>query len=167
MQHDVTLHPRYFGSQVLNMVANKLYADVEGTCYGRKGYIVSVTSIESIGAGIVSADDGMVHYRDIKFNAIVFRPFKGEVCDSIVKQVNKVGIFVEIGPMTCFINRHSIPKQYTFENSNVPCYKSEGDDPPIIIDEHIRVKIIGIKMDMSGLFAVGSLLEDFLGVIEN
>ena len=36
----------------------------------------------------------------------MFRPFKGEVLDAIVSQVNKIGLFCEIGPMQCFISRH-------------------------------------------------------------
>jgi len=38
--------------------------------------------------------------------AIVFRPFKGEVLDAIVSQVNKVGLFTQIGPLSCFVSRH-------------------------------------------------------------
>ena len=38
--------------------------------------------------------------------AIVFRPFKGEVLDAIVTQVNKVGLFTQIGPLSCFVSRH-------------------------------------------------------------
>ncbi len=38
--------------------------------------------------------------------AIVFRPFKGEVLDATVSQVNKVGMFTQIGPLSCFVSRH-------------------------------------------------------------
>ena len=38
--------------------------------------------------------------------AIVFRPFKGEVLDAIITQVNKVGLFTQIGPLSCFVSRH-------------------------------------------------------------
>ena len=36
----------------------------------------------------------------------MFRPFKGEVLDAIVTQVNKVGLFTQIGPLSCFVSRH-------------------------------------------------------------
>jgi len=42
----------------------------------------------------------------VKYKAIVFRPFKGEVLDAVVKQINKVGMFAEIGPLSCFISHH-------------------------------------------------------------
>lgn len=73
---------------------------------------------------------GFVVY-PVKYKAIVFRPFKGEVLDAVVTQVNKVkqncdhnvrdmlrkqlhytkihlqvGMFAEIGPLSCFISHH-------------------------------------------------------------
>ena len=35
----------------------------------------------------------------IKYSAVVFRPFKGEVLDAIVTTVNKMGFFAEVGPL--------------------------------------------------------------------
>lgn len=51
--------------------------------------MIAVTTIDSIGAGIVQPGQGFVVY-PVKYKAIVFRPFKGEVLDAIVMQVNKV-----------------------------------------------------------------------------
>lgn len=87
--------------------------------------------------------------------------------DAIVRQINHVGIFVDIGAVSCFINRHSIPSHYEFHAGVPPCYKSEGEEPVITTEEKIRVKIIGTRTDLSGLFAVGTLMDDFLGIIEN
>ena len=36
----------------------------------------------------------------------MFRPFKGEVLDAIVTKVNKVGMFTQIGPLSCFVSKH-------------------------------------------------------------
>lgn len=48
-----------------------------------------MTTIDSIGAGLIQPGQGFVVY-PVKYKAIVFRPFKGEVLDAIVTQVNKV-----------------------------------------------------------------------------
>lgn len=140
---------------------------MEGSCLGRYGYIVAITSISDIGVGIADNSGGLVTFH-VKYKAIVFRPFKGEVMDGVVKQINHVGIFVDIGPISCFINRHSIPAHYEYETSIVPaCYKTKSDDPAITVEEKIRVKIIGMRIDLSGLFVVGTLMDDFLGIIEH
>jgi DNA-directed RNA polymerase II subunit RPB7 len=150
----MVLHPRYFGPQIRDVIREKLYRDVEGTCLGNYGYVITITCIDEIGAGVLYSEDGMARYV-IRYKAIVFRPFKGEVLEAIVKQVNKIGIFVEIGAVTCFINRHSIPSHYQFHAGLPACYKSEGDEAAISVEEKIRVKVIGVRMDMSGLFTIG------------
>ena len=72
----------------------------------------------------------LVGYKVIQ--AIVFRPFKGEVVDGVVTQVNKVGLMVDVGPMGCFISRHSIPSDMEFDpDSNPPCYKTKDEDSVI------------------------------------
>lgn len=57
----------------------------------RYGFVISVTLIDNIGAGIIQPSRGFVVY-PVKYKAIVFRPFKGEVLDAVVTQVNKVHI---------------------------------------------------------------------------
>lgn len=89
MEHEILLHPRYFGPQLLETVRQKLYTEVEGTCTGKYGFVIAVTVIDDIGAGIIQYGQGFVVY-PVKYKAIVFRPFKGEVLDAVVTQVNKV-----------------------------------------------------------------------------
>lgn len=55
----------------------------------RYGFVIAVTTIDNIGAGIIQPGRGFVLY-PVKYKAIVFRPFKGEVVDAVVTQVNKV-----------------------------------------------------------------------------
>lgn len=35
LEHEILLHPRYFGPQLLDTVKQKLYTEVEGTCTGK------------------------------------------------------------------------------------------------------------------------------------
>lgn len=51
--------------------------------------MIAVTTIDNIGAGFIQPGRGFVVY-PVKYKAIVFRPFKGEVLDAVVTQVNKV-----------------------------------------------------------------------------
>lgn len=57
----------------------------------RYGFVIAVTTIDNIGAGLILPGQGFVVY-PVKYKAIVFRPFKGEVLDAVVRQVNKVCI---------------------------------------------------------------------------
>lgn len=164
LEHEILLHPRYFGPLLMDTVRQMLFTEVEGTCTGKYGFVIAVTTIDEIGSGMIQAGRGFVLY-PIKYKAIVFRPFKGEVLDAIVSQVNKIGLFCEIGPMQCFISRHSIPQDLEFDpNSNPSCYKSRDEEVVIKVDDEIRVKIVGTRVDAADIFAIGTLMDDYLGL---
>lgn len=74
---------------MLQFLESKLYADVEGTCSGAFGYIIAVVSILDIGKGMVISGSGQAEFIT-RYRAIVFKPFKGEVVDGVVNNVNKV-----------------------------------------------------------------------------
>ncbi|EDW15679.2 uncharacterized protein Dmoj_GI22645 [Drosophila mojavensis] len=167
LEHEILLHPRYFGPQLLETVKQKLYSEVEGTCTGKYGFVIAVTTIDLIGSGVIQPGQGFVVY-PVKYKAIVFRPFKGEVLDAVVKQINKVGMFAEIGPLSCFISHHSIPADMQFcPNGNPPCYKSKDEDVVISGEDKIRLKIVGTRVDATGIFAIGTLMDDYLGLVCN
>ena len=92
LTHTILLHPSYFGPRMLNFLESKLYSDVEGTCSGQFGYIIAVVSILDIGKGMVLSGSGQAEFIT-RYRAIVFKPFKGEVVDGVVNNVNKVRIF--------------------------------------------------------------------------
>lgn len=73
--------------------------------YHRYGFVIAVTHIDTIGSGLILPGQGLVVYV-VKYKAIVFRPFKGEVLEAVVTQLNKVGMFADIGPLSCFISHH-------------------------------------------------------------
>ncbi|BES98902.1 unnamed protein product [Nesidiocoris tenuis] len=167
LEHDILLHPRYFGPNLFDIVKQKLYTEVEGTCTGKYGFVIAVTNIDNVGAGLIQPGQGFVVY-PVKYKAIVFRPFKGEVVDAVVTQVNKVGMFAEIGPLSCFISHHSIPADMEHcPNVQPACYKSKDEDVVIAVDDVIRCKIVGTRVDASGIFAIGTLMDDYLGLISN
>ena len=89
LTHTILLHPSYFGPRMLQFLESKLYSDVEGTCSGAFGYIIAVVSILDIGKGMVLSGSGQAEFIT-RYRAIVFKPFKGEVVDGVVNNVNKV-----------------------------------------------------------------------------
>ena len=89
LSHTIHLHPSYFGPRMLQFLESKLYSDVEGTCSGEFGYIIAVVSILDIGKGLVMPGSGQAEFVT-RYRAIVFKPFKGQVMDGVVVNVNKV-----------------------------------------------------------------------------
>ncbi|CAF0766216.1 unnamed protein product [Brachionus calyciflorus] len=165
LKHEILLHPRYFGPNLLDTVRQKLLNEVEGTCSGKYGFIIAITTIDTIGTGMIQPGRGYVIY-PVEYKAIVFRPFKGEVLDAVVSQVNKIGLRCEIGPLECFVSRHCIPLEMDFDpNSASPCYKSKDEESVIQKNDEIRIKIIGLRIDATDIYAIGTLRDDYLGPI--
>ena len=64
------------------------------------------------------------------------------------------------------VSRHSIPADMSFDpNSNPPCYKTSDEDMVIQQDDEIRLKIVGTRVDASDIFAIGTLMDDYLGLV--
>ena len=76
LEHVLTLHPSFFGSQVKEYLTQKLLDDVEGICTGDY-YIVCVMDTYDISEGRVLPGSGLAEYT-IMYRAIVWKPFKGE-----------------------------------------------------------------------------------------
>lgn len=162
---ELTLHPSYFGSHMHQFLRTKLLQEVEGTCTGQYGYIICVMDGMKIdvGRGNVPSGVGSAVF-NVKYRAIVYRPFKGEVVDAIVTNVNKMGIFCDVGPMSIFVSQHLIPTTMSYNpTANPPAFQSE--DQSIEKGSRVRVKIVGVRADVGKVFAIGSIKEDFLGVI--
>jgi hypothetical protein len=84
----ITLHPSYLTPNLQNQLINLLHNKVEGSCSGQLGYVIAVLQVLDPGRGKVV--DGGVEF-NIHYQAMVYRPFRGEVVDGVVGSVNKVG----------------------------------------------------------------------------
>ncbi|GAA6062491.1 hypothetical protein JCM10212_001864 [Sporobolomyces blumeae] len=190
LTQDLIMHPSYFNPSLSSYLKLSLRRQVEGSCSGKLGYIVAVTQ-DNLGAegGLAQDDaddddeqdedeeredkgmrgrimeDGQAMFR-LRYQAIVYRPFRGEVVDGVVASVNKMGIFVDVGPLQCFVSTHLIPPDFAFDpNSNPPCFTSTEDVLKIEKGTKIRLKIVGTRVDATEIFAIGTIKEDYLGPI--
>lgn len=59
---------------------------------GRHGFVVAITGIENIGKGLIRDGTGFVTF-PVKYQCVVFRPFKGEILEAVVTMVNKVLVY--------------------------------------------------------------------------
>lgn len=162
---NLQLHPSYFGPQMNQYLRDKLLTDVEGTCTGQFGYIVCVLDSMKIdvGKGKVLPQTGAAEF-EVKYRAVVWKPFKGEVMDAVVNSVSKMGVIADAGPLSVFISKHMVPSDMQFNpSSNPPVYESE--DQVIQKGSRIRLKLIGTRTDVNEIYAIGTIKEDYLGAL--
>lgn len=145
--HKLSLHPQYLSQNIQVLVQDYLLRKVEGTCTA-SGYVISVLSIDKISEGKVLLS-GHISF-EIEYKAIVLKPNTGEVVDATIVSSTKMGYFAAVGPLSIFISNYQIP---------------DGTLEEIGKNSVVRLKIIGTKIDSTKVYAVGTLKDDFLGVI--
>jgi DNA-directed RNA polymerase II subunit RPB7 len=166
LKKDVVIFPKDFGPNMQQRLIDKLIEKVEGSCSGRYGFVICVTEVVTLGKGKIReggrlrpcryccccaralarhllwlpatfAGAGVVMFQ-MSFNAIVFRPFKGEALDAIVKSVNKMGFFAEVGPLDVFVSKHLIPADMSFDPQSNPAAWAR----PHQIDAHVEAALL-------------------------
>jgi hypothetical protein len=65
---------------------------------GRHGFVVAITGVEDIGKGLIREGTGYVTF-PVKYQSVVFRPFKGEILEAVVTMVNKVDPLASFPPV--------------------------------------------------------------------
>lgn len=143
--HIIHLNACYLGPNIQSLLKDYLYKTIEGSCTS-SGYIISVLDIEDVSEGKISLD-GLTKF-NIKYKALVLRPFKDEIIEATVVEMNKMGLFASVGPLTIFISNHQMPA-----------------DTHILKESIVRLKIIGTKIDSFKIYAVGTLNDEYLGIL--
>jgi hypothetical protein len=68
-----------------------------------------------------------------------------------------MGIFVDIGPVSCFVSPMLVPPGYKFDaTANPPCWASADGTGSLSKSSKIRLKIVGTRLDKNEIFAIGA-----------
>jgi len=149
------------------VVVAYLIMQMEGSCSGRYGFIVLVTKVGEISEGVIT-DDGTARAKfHVKYDCVAFRPFKNQIVDAVVTQVNKFGFFCECGALQLFVSNSLVPDDVKFatDGAGENCYKSDDGQITIGRDCEVRVKIVGMRIDANDIFCIATIKEDYLGLI--
>jgi DNA-directed RNA polymerase II subunit RPB7 len=133
--------------------------------------------------GIIEYDSGSVTYQ-VTYQALLFRPLTNEVLDAVVGVVNALGFFAFVGPLRIFVSKHSMPSDISglgepTDNdvgggSAIGGYDGERSswisaDKVVEIKAGcgVRLKIIGSTVEEGNITGIGSIKDDFLGLVDN
>lgn len=166
MHRHVHIHPRFFGAKLQDMLTQRLMLEVEGTFAGRYGFVIAVLQVmEPIPTGELDDATGYAVF-PLKYQAVVFRPFKGEVLDSVVTRLLPYGFFAESGPLNVFVTNKLMPEGMTFDPNHQVWSSDDGVD---VIKEGtaVRLRIIGLKIEATEINATGSISDPYLGPIDD
>lgn len=160
------IHPRYFGPRLREVIEDILKSKEEGTCIGKLGYVVCITGLREIGEGLIRPDGTGFATFTVKYDCVLFRPFRGEVLDASVRQVIPSGFIAEAGPLEIFVSNHCIPTDYIYHSAD-PSFVSADESTRLQEGVDVRLRILSTRIDAAQIACVGTVKEDYLGVIES
>eukprot|EP01031_Cornospumella_fuschlensis_P039182 gene39182-47674_t len=165
---EVLLEPRFLGPNLNDHVKTKVTTELEGQCLGKHGYVISVLDIKDVDIqpGLIDYTTGSVLIR-VHYSVILLRPFRNEVLDAVVSMASdQNGFFAKVGPLQIFVSRHSMPDDIIFDHAEGDCWKSEDEKVEIREGSIVRLKIIGLVVDAGSISAIGTIKENYLGLLE-
>lgn len=166
MSRNVDIHPRFFGAKLHEMLTQRLILEVEGTFAGRYGFVIAVLHVNKP-IPTAELDDTTGHaVFPLRYKAIVFRPFKGEVLDSVVTRLLPYGFFAESGPLNVFVTNKLMPEAMAFD-PNAQMWRSDDGTEIIKQGTAVRLRIIGLKIEATEINATGSIRDAYLGPIDD
>eukprot|EP00753_Platysulcus_tardus_P018587 PLAT6939.1.p2 GENE.PLAT6939.1~~PLAT6939.1.p2 ORF type:complete len:178 (+),score=64.95 PLAT6939.1:3-536(+) len=167
LERELLLHPTHFGPALKDTLRLKLIEDIEGKSLGKHGFVIGIMEVrdEDIGMGFIQDATGLALF-NVKFKAVLCRPFKNEVMDAVVTAVNEHGFFCEVGPLQVFVHRYRMPedmlKGYDMEQG---AWMSDDKEVEIKKGSGVRVRVEGIVIDAAEIHMTATIKGDFLGLI--
>lgn len=164
MQERVAMEPKYLGKKLNEIVRKKLLSEVEGKCTTECGYIISIISIDNLYTTEIDQETGCATFL-AEYSALTLLPEKNEVVNAVVHEINKMGIFCFIGPLSIFISMHQISGQLIEAGEGSSIVQSDGISP-IMKDSVVRVRLIGLKIEPTKILGIATMNDDYLGSIQ-
>mmetsp|Transcript_9113 Transcript_9113/g.11491 ORF Transcript_9113/g.11491 Transcript_9113/m.11491 type:complete len:183 (-) Transcript_9113:273-821(-) len=169
LEHEIVLEPIHFGQKIKSTIQRLVKEEVEGLALANYGFVVHVIAVpeEETKFGIIEYDTGNV-VCSVKYRALLLRPFINEVLDATVVQCNKIGFQAYIGPLRIFVSKHSMPEDMLsgFDTER-DAWVSDDKEVVITAGCGVRLKIKGRTVEQGNISAIGSIKEDYLGLIDD
>lgn len=162
LEQNIYLAPIYLKKNYKKYCFSSLIATVEGNKIGPFGTVVLVVEFSKNfkkGKFLPGSSSALFC---LKYRAITFKVFKGEILDTIVTNVTKLGFFCETGIIQIFVAKQFIPESFKYE-TNLNSWKCIKSNKKIFSDLLIRIRIIGLREDQESSQAIGSIKESILG----
>jgi DNA-directed RNA polymerase II subunit RPB7 len=166
LEHEIVLEPVHFGPKLRATIVSLLREQVEGLALATFGYVVNVIEVpeDQIKSGIIEYDSGNVCFKD---TALLLRPFINEVLDAVVGQCNPLGFFAFAGPIRIFVSKHSMPEDmFNGFDAEKDCWVSDDKEVVISAGSGVRLKIKGRTVEQGNITAIGTIKDNYLGLVE-
>mmetsp|Transcript_63037 Transcript_63037/g.117947 ORF Transcript_63037/g.117947 Transcript_63037/m.117947 type:complete len:177 (-) Transcript_63037:88-618(-) len=157
--------PEHCGPGYHQYLNDQLRQKVEGTVQEKAGLVLAISNIETTDKGKLHEGTGLIMV-PMRYRALVLQLFKNEVVDAQVTEVNKLGLFCEVGPARIFVSKTLLPDGWTYseaETTGGASFVSNDGTSSISRDMAVRVKLVATKQDQNRIQALGTTVGEYLG----
>jgi DNA-directed RNA polymerase II subunit RPB7 len=168
LNRNILLEPAHLGPKMKDFIQAQIIEEVEGKCLGKHGYVLRLLGLEdaTIHPGLVDNDTGCVNVH-VMYQAIMLRPFKNEVLDVVVFNASDdTGFWGRVGPLEVFVHKYEMDEDMKFDHNAGDAWISEDGSIEIKEGSIVRVRIIGIGVEMGEMKTVGRIKDSYLGQLE-
>lgn len=162
LEWELRLAPAHFGREIKREIRERLIQERRGATLENGAVIVEVLDVadDDMGEGHLDPLTGEAKYH-VTYEALLFRFFKGEVCDGVVTTCQQHGFYAHMGPSDdMFVSSRYMPTEYKFKRES-DSWETDADDgeAPSVIKAGTEVRV---KVESSNP-PFGTINEDYLG----
>lgn len=113
LKRTIMVHPQYLGERLKQHIKEQCSAELLGTSLDGVGYVIMVIEIQDhqIGKGLVDHLTGFTRF-EVEFGAVIYRPFKNEVMDTVVASCTPVSAAAALPPAPAHASPGASPNWY-------------------------------------------------------
>ena len=146
IEDTVRISPELFSEDLSKVIAEMAHKTFEGVVRKDYGVIVLITSVESVGEGIIIHGDGAVYQR-IRFDALMFKPEMQEIIDGIVCEVVQFGAFCHIGAMDALVHMSQIMNDYIEVDVDNERLVGRESKQVLTVGNTIRSRVVAVSIN--------------------
>ena len=145
----VAIEPRYLNKNIEKYILNNLKLNLEGKCI-KEGFVQpdSIKIVRrSVGKTYGCDFSGNIVY-DIVYSAKICNPVENDIISCVIKNINKLGILAENGPLSIIIAKQYHQDKSIFKN--------------IEIGDYINIKVLGKKYELNDfkISVIGQIVQE-------
>lgn len=160
-EQSIVMNPNCLYKNLKSLLKAKLIEKVQGSVSEKYGYVVCVISIEEPNTGKILDTSGDVLF-NIRYKAVIMKPFVGEVMNGVIDKVDQYGIHVGVGPIKVFISNTQFPPDFEY-NPNSNFYISRSKNDKLGVNTEIRFRITGVQFEGNEFHPTGTMNDNYLG----
>ena len=145
----VAIEPRYLNKNIEKYILNNLKYSIEGKCI-KEGFVQpdSIKLIRrSVGKTYGCDFSGNIVY-DIVYSAKICNPVENDIIKCVIKNINKLGVLAENGPLSIIVAKQYHQDKSIFKN--------------IEIGDYINIKVLGKKFELNDfkISVIGQIVRE-------